>query len=337
MARLTKSELLRSVEHAFQAGGWSVLYLTKAGEHPARYRITKNGESSFTVKVFIWNISHGGGSARSASEYRIQITGINPMQFIPEVGGKTLILGYWQQEEVFAGFDVRFHSGLLGSSPSIQISEDALVSANQNRFSTHRKETGELTVAFQPDFIGTYAQNLEPLHDVGSIRTEVLVLSNMTKDPQAISDEVIELSFSEPRRYAITQTKRALRSLSFADRVLTAYGHQCAICGIQLRLIDGAHILPVSEASSTDETSNGVALCAIHHRAYDNSLLTFDENYKVHLNSERTQELKRSGREGKLKEFESALPAVIHLPPNQSDRPKREYVVAANLLRGWHL
>lgn len=111
MPRLSKPDLLEKVEEAYRLGGWNVLYLSEPGEHPARYRVYKDHVSE-TVQVYIWNISHGGGP-RSAAEYRIQITGLGSDRFEPEIGGKTLILGWWPNEEVFAGFDYRRHSGLL--------------------------------------------------------------------------------------------------------------------------------------------------------------------------------------------------------------------------------
>jgi putative restriction endonuclease len=167
MPRLSKPDLLRQVEDAYRLGGWNVLYLSALGEHPGRYRVYKD-EVSETVRVYIWNVSHGGGAARSAAEYRIQITGLGSDQFAQEIGGKTLILGYWPNEEVFAGFDYRRHSGHLGGSPSMQIGIAALRAAITNGFATHRKNTGELAIAFRTDFMGTYTENLEALHDTGT-------------------------------------------------------------------------------------------------------------------------------------------------------------------------
>lgn len=333
MARLSKSDLLLAVERGFEAGGWSVLYLSKPHEHPGRYRITR-GEDRFTVRAYIWNITHGGGQ-RSAAEYRIQITGLNPNQIIEEIGGKTLILGYWDNEQVFAGFDFSHHRGALGGSPSLQIGEAALSAANQHRFAAHQKGSGELAIAFRPDFAGDYVQNLRELHATGEVPAEVALLERIAANPESVPDDDIKNTIAGPRQYAVTQARRALRALDFTDRVLTAYGHQCAVCGVQLRLLDGAHILPVSEPSSTDETSNGIALCALHHRAYDRGLVTFDPKYHVHVSEVRVRELKTDGHHGKLSEFRSALRSVIHLPSTRSDRPDAEDVAKANLLRGW--
>lgn len=335
MPRLPKSQLLREVEKGFQAGGWNVLYLSRAGDHPARYRVSRDG-TSITVRVYIWNISHGGGQ-RSAAEYRIQITGLDPRQFVSEPQGKTIILGYWDNEEVFAGFDYNFHTGVLGGSPSIQIGEAALLDANLNRFAVHEKGNGELAVAFTPDFIGTYVENLASLHATGSIPAELGLLTRIAANPAGVPEPEIAATVAPPRQFAITQTKRALRALDFKDRIMTAYSHRCAMCGIQLRLLDGAHILPVSEAGSTDETSNGVALCALHHRAYDRSLVTFDQRYRVHINERQVGDLQASGHDGRLADFRNDLRAVLHLPPAAGDRPNPGYIRQANTLRGWNL
>lgn len=335
MPRLTKPDLLREVEKGFQAGGWTVLFLSGPKDHPARYRVSKDGVS-ITVRVYIWNISHGGGQ-RSAAEYRIQITGLDPHRFIPEQNGKTVILGYWDNEEVFAGFDLNFHSGVLGGSPSLQIGEDALLGAKRHKFAVHEKGNGELAIAFTPDFIGTYVENLASLHATGGIPAEVGLLNRIAADPSSVPEPEINATVAGGRQYAITETRRALRALDFKDRVLTAYRHRCAMCGVQLRLIDGAHILPVSESHSTDETANGVALCALHHRAYDRGLVTFDRRYKVHVSQRQIADLRASGRDGKLAEFQKALSAVIHLPPAARDQPNPDYVGEANTLRGWKL
>jgi putative restriction endonuclease len=335
MARLSKSDLLQRVEEGFRSGGWNVLYLSPAGEHPARYRVYKD-DRSLIVRVYIWNVTHGGGAARAAAEYRIQITGLEDNHFEPEIGGKTLILGWWANDEIFAGFDYRRHAGPLGGSPSFQIGLAALRSAVANRFATHAKGNGELAIAFRSDFLGTYAENLEALHDTGAVPAEVELLTRIAAEPDETADEEIAEEVAAPRRWAVTQTRRALRALDFGERVLSAYRFRCAMCGIQLELLDGAHILPVADPDSTDETSNGVALCTLHHRAYDRSLVTFDPEYRIHLNQERIRELRDAGLDGKLRAFRDALRAVIHLPAERGNRPRGEFVERANDLRGWN-
>ncbi len=336
MARLSKAELLQHVEDAFRDGGWNVLYLSRKGEHPGRYRICRD-DHAFTIRVYIWNITHGGGRQRSASEYRIQITGLGQDWFEPEIGGKTLILGWWPNDEVFAGFDYRRHKKKLGGSPSFQVGLAALQSALANRFAIHRKNTSELAIAFRPDFLGAYAENLEALHDTGQTLREENLLARMALEPSGIAEHEIREEIAEPRRWAVSQTRRALRALDFSERVLNAYKHRCAVCGIQLQLLDGAHILPVAEPGSTDETSNGIALCALHHRAYDRSLITFDPDYRIYVNDGRIEGLRKAGLDGKLQGFRSQLREVIHIPAEKNHRPKQQFIERANELRGWHI
>jgi putative restriction endonuclease len=333
MAGLRKTELFDVVEDAFRRGGWSVLYLSPVKRNPARYVISR-GDHRYQVKVYIWTVTHGG-KGRASEEYRIQPTATE--RFDPEIGGKTLILGWWPDAEVFAGYDLRFHSERLGSSPSFQVGEAALRQAAVSGLSPSEKASGELAIAFQPEFLGTYAQHLEEIHDTGTAPQEVALLEKLGTNPQGIAENEILKRVMKKRRFVFVETRRALRDLNFSKRVFTAYAHRCAICGMQLRLLEGAHILPAADSNSTDETSNGIALCALHHKAYDDSLLTFDEKYRIHLNLARIKELKKSGHDAGLPEFRKALRSIIRLPPDNRDRPKPEYVKHGNKLRGWKL
>jgi putative restriction endonuclease len=333
MAGLHKTELFDLVEEGFRLGGWSVLYLSSNKRNPARYVISQ-ADRQYRVKVYIWTVTHGG-KGRSSEEYRIQPTATE--RFDPEIGGKTLVLGWWPEAEVFAGYDFRYHSRRLGSSPSFQIGEAALRHAAVSGLSPSKKASGELAIAFQAEFLGTYAQHLEEIHDSGTAFREIDLLEKLGANPQAVSEKEIFKKVAKKRRFVFMETRRALRDFNFSKRVFTAYAHRCAMCGMQLRLLEGAHILPVADSSSTDETSNGIALCALHHKAYDNSFLTFDEKYRVHLNVERISELKKSGHDAGLTQFRKSLRSIIHLPPDRRDRPKLEYVQRGNELRGWAL
>lgn len=331
MVRLAKSQLLHIVENAIRESGWNFLYLSGPGTHPARYRMYRDNRSH-SVRAYIWNLTHGG-QHRPEDEWRIQVTGID--RFEPEIGGKTLILGWWDQAGIFAGFDLTRHSTEFGASPSIQLREAALHRAVVHGFAPHNKGSGELAIAFRPDFLASYVENLESLHACGQAADEVEVLRQIGEDPEAVGDEEIEQEVAEPRRFAVFATKHALREIDFRDRVLTAYGHRCAMCGMQLRLLDGAHILPAAHPDSTDGTDNGVALCALHHRAFDGAFVTFDSDFKIHVNREMSEHFKASDRSGGLEAFENALRSILILPPNKKDRPASAFIDAANNLRGW--
>jgi Methylase-associated X1 len=208
MARLSKKILLRIVETALRDGGWGIARLSRPTEFPARYEITR-GDIRHRIRVYIWNITHGGGKKRAPDEYRIQITsGVS--EFLSEPQGKTLILGWSSASNAFAGWDLHYHSGPLGSSPSVQIKEQALQDAGARGFAVYRKDNGELAVEFQPEFIGTYVDQLEPLHAVGKLAKEAAILGRVATDPGAVDEAVITSGIAKPRRYAVITACRAL-------------------------------------------------------------------------------------------------------------------------------
>ncbi len=272
-------------------------------------------------------------------EFRIQVTGIEDSsgvsQFQPLFDGTVLVLGWWHDADVFAGFDYAYHSAPLGESPSIQIGEATLRAAHLKGFAPYARNSGELAIAFRPDFLGTYIQNLESLHACGKVPAEIEILNQVAEDPAGIVVTEIQGKVAEQRRYAVLTTTRALRDLNFRDRVLAAYGDRCAMCGIQLKLLDAGHVLPVFHPDSTDETRNGVALCALHHRAYDKAFVTFDQSFKIRHNAKVAAALKTSGHDGGLASFTHALQASLTLPPSVQDRPAEDFIKKANNLRGW--
>ena len=82
----------------------------------------------------------------------------------------------------------------------------------------------------------------------------------------------------------ITHT-RYKRDPRFRSIVYDAYNYKCAMCSIGLELIEAAHIVPHSHEKGTDEIGNGISLCALHHTAYDRSLIYFDDEFNIKINT----------------------------------------------------
>ena len=71
---------------------------------------------------------------------------------------------------------------------------------------------------------------------------------------------------------------------TFRERVLRAYQEQCAICRLRHQeLLDAAHILPDGDPRGEPVVSNGLALCNLHHAAYDRNILGITPQLKVHF------------------------------------------------------
>lgn len=76
------------------------------------------------------------------------------------------------------------------------------------------------------------------------------------------------------RRYVQRLNKLRIHQPVFRAQVLGAYERACAICRLRhTELLDAAHILSDAHPRGTPVVPNGMALCSIHHRAFDSNVL----------------------------------------------------------------
>ena len=92
-------------------------------------------------------------------------------------------------------------------------------------------------------------------------------------------------SGADARRAYITSTfQRRLHQQEFRKRVLRAYREQCALCRLRhAELLDAAHIIADSEPGGDPVVPNGMALCKLHHAAYDRQFLTVRPDYIIEV------------------------------------------------------
>ena len=136
-------------------------------------------------------------------------------------------------------------------------------------------------------------------------------------------DEPEPVPLDDPieRRYAVRETRVRLHQARFRGRVVPAYDSRCAICQLkELRLLDAAHILSDTLEAGEPTIQNGLSLCAIHHRAFDQNLVGVSPDYLVHV-SRRLLEDEDGPMLDLLKGFHG-LPLVV--PKRVADRPDRE-------------
>ncbi len=322
-----KAELLSRVAAALSLSGWQMLWLND--DHPAHVQLIK-GDVRIEAWIHIWNLTPGGRPDKMPNERRIQPTGIQG-RFTARPGARTIILGWSDEVQVFAAFDYGYHSLPFGKSSSVQTDLHALESAAQDGIGVFTKGTGELSIAVRSDMLGLYVEQIETLHGSGRDPAQLESLMQMASNPLAIQPG----DLPRQRRVVMTTTLRLLRARRFSENVLAAYSHRCAFCGVQLRLLDAAHILPVAHPDSDDNVTNGVALCALHHRAYDTALATFDEHFEIRVNQDALARLGAEGRDGGFNGFQAALGPSLLLPKAQASHPSPQMIVKANALRGW--
>lgn len=86
------------------------------------------------------------------------------------------------------------------------------------------------------------------------------------------------------RKYTVRTTKVRLHQARFRGRVLPAYRDQCAICRLkEVRLLDAAHIVSDANALGEPAINNGLSLCSIHHRAFDEHLIGISPDYETRV------------------------------------------------------
>ena len=103
-------------------------------------------------------------------------------------------------------------------------------------------------------------------------------------------DEVRE--DSTPRRAYITRiVQQRLHQRAFRERVLTAYRGSCAICRLRHEeLLDAAHIVPDHDPRGFPTVSNGLALCKLHHAAFERHFLGIRPDLIVEVRSDLLEE-----------------------------------------------
>ena len=123
------------------------------------------------------------------------------------------------------------------------------------------------------------------------------------------------------RRYAVRETRVRLHQARFRARVLPAYANQCAICRLkETRLLDAAHIVGDADEKGLPAVSNGLSLCTIHHRAFDEDLVGISPDYEVRVAPRLLEE-----EDGPMLDLlKKAHAKQIVLPRASANRPDRE-------------
>lgn len=86
------------------------------------------------------------------------------------------------------------------------------------------------------------------------------------------------------RRYAAREVRVRLHQQSFRERVLNAYHRQCAFCRLRHEeLLEAAHIVPDSDPMGEPLVANGMALCSLHHGAFDRAFIGIRPDYIIQV------------------------------------------------------
>jgi len=159
--------------------------------------------------------------------------------------------------------------------------------------------------------------------------------SRLTKNKKLIgtlAQQILEAHFPESIQEEIAdemgfdiQQIRKVRDPLFRQQVLRAYNYECAICGFNMRHdnasvgLEAAHI-KWKQHGGPCEIPNGLALCAIHHKAFDKGSIGLDENMQVLV----SEAVNGSGIVGQL--FWDFAGKQIALPMVKGNYPREGFV-----------
>jgi putative restriction endonuclease len=126
------------------------------------------------------------------------------------------------------------------------------------------------------------------------------------------------------RNYATRLTLQRLHQESFRQRVLRAFRAQCAVCRLKhAELLEAAHILPDGHPRGEPIVPNGLALCRLHHAAFDRYIIGIRPDLIIEVRRDVLEE-----HDGPMLQY--GLQALegqrLSTPVARRDRPREEFL-----------
>ena len=126
------------------------------------------------------------------------------------------------------------------------------------------------------------------------------------------------------REYATRIVLQRMHQLGFRQRVLRAYRETCAVCRLRhAELLDAAHILPDGHPLGEPVISNGLALCKLHHAAFDRSILGIRPDLTIEIRADVLEEHDGPMLLHGLQGFNGA---GLVVPKREDLRPNRDFL-----------
>jgi putative restriction endonuclease len=265
------------------------------------------------IRFYLWTTTPDqSSSGRPLGEHKSQIiipgTPRGSRQHLDLGDIPTFILGYSPFYGVFIAWQADRHQD-SAYSKNLQVQADLLEEASTTGWAIdepRRTDSGpEVRAAIHPSHLVRFLHlsiEADALGWSGHERTAFLLagapdLDTLDLRAKTEAGDVVPLSEIQRARVEAKGT-RLDRDTRFSKRVLEGYGHKCAICEVQLSVLEGAHIIPVHDPKGSDDVWNGLALCRNHHRLYDRRILLIDSDAIVRANDETLEVLRELGRLG---------------------------------------
>jgi len=143
-------------------------------------------------------------------------------------------------------------------------------------------------------------------------------------DPQALRPDLTMDVVDDARRAYVTQlVRQRLHQLAFRQRVLLAYRESCAVCRLHhAELLDAAHIRPDAHPARLPVVSNGLAMCKLHHAAFDRQIVGIRPDLVMEVREDILAEVDGPMLRHGLQELQGSRLVVV--PTRRQHRPDPE-------------
>lgn len=123
------------------------------------------------------------------------------------------------------------------------------------------------------------------------------------------------------RAYVTRLTEQRLHQQGFRLRVIRAYQERCAVCRLKhSELLDAAHILPDGHPRGFPIVPNGLAMCKLHHAAFDAQILGVRPDLAIEIREDVLQETDGPMLVHGLQGFQGSRLLTPRRPDLQPDR-----------------
>lgn len=143
------------------------------------------------------------------------------------------------------------------------------------------------------------------------------------EDAQAAFDLSASAHETVARRYLMRMAKARVHQPVFRSMVLSAYENRCTVCMLaHPSLLDAAHIVPDNDERGVAAVVNGLAMCKIHHAAFDGFFLGVRPDYVIEIRQDLLEEVDGPMLRHGLQELHGRQ--LMSIPKSRRDRPKAE-------------
>lgn len=256
---------VRLAEYVADLVGQEAIELVDAGNGWPSYATVDGPEGDEPVAMYVASVGLTQ-RGRDEVERRLQVKGGSPIR--DDGMHMPLLLGVWHEDPLvdvqrtvlFAADALRRVGNTTQASvfvPLVHLQEAARLG-----WSTYISTTGEVIECFAPELLPVVvaAKRSEVVLDDRLVQSTITA-TRLLRDPY---HENLDSHRARTRR----ETRSLVRDARFARRVVAGYDGCCAMCGLDMGIVEAAHILPVA-AAYDDSPRNGLALCPNHHRLFD--------------------------------------------------------------------